>query len=244
MGMEIDESLDLGGNEKWSQFRPPLLADLVLDGRETQMVTPDFIREWKEEMQTTLKTSDYARKGQKMGVIRTKLLALGMGVFSRINRVVDLDETNFLMKTANGVAYLENGCCSSNVGLPLKYFSEKEPEIVGFVKSCRALENLLEWADARKRTVLLFHNSPTRFVSGMENGLMVGKTWATYYKENIYSALIHYFHYNRPTPVPEYLRPVYEEAPKNFPNMYLKKSNGNGWRKRDAIMMLPSYRNV
>lgn len=220
--MDMDESeMDLGGNEKWSQFRPPLLADLILDGKETQMVTPDFIREWKEEMQTTMKTSDFARKGQKMGVIRTKLLALGMGVFSRINRVVDRDETNFLMKTANGVAYLENGCCSSNVGLPLKYFSEKEPEIVGFVKSSRALEGLLEWADARKRTVLLFHNAPTRFVSGMENG--VGKTWATYYKENIYSALIHYFHYNRPTPVPEYLRPVYEEAPKNFPKHVSEK---------------------
>ena len=233
MGMEIDESLDLGGNEKWSQFRPPLLADLVLDGRETQMVTPDFIREWKEEMQTTLKTSDYGRKGQKMGVIRTKLLALGMGVFSRINRVVDLDETNFLMKTANGVAYLENGCCSSNVGLPLKYFSEKEPEIVGFVKSCRALENLLEWADARKRTVLLFHNSPTRFVSGMENGLMVGKTWATYYKENIYSAIVHYFHYNRPTPVPEYLRPVYEEAPKKFPK-HVSEKEQREWLEKEG----------
>lgn len=233
VGIEIDESVtDLGGNEKWSQFRPPLLADLVLDGRETQMVTPDFIREWKEEMQTTLKTSDYGRKGQKMGVIRTKLLALGMGVFSRINRVVDRDETNFLMKTANGVAYLENGCCVSNGVFPLKSFSEKEPEIIGFVKSCRALENLLEWADARKRTVLLFHNSPTRFVSGMENGL-VGKTWATYYKENIYSALIHYFHYNRPTPVPEYLRPVYEEAPKNYPK-HVSEKEQREWLEKEG----------
>ena len=233
VGMEMDESaMDLGGNEKWSQFRPPLLADLVLDGRETQMVTPDFIREWKEEMQTTMKTSDFARKGQKMGVIRTKLLALGMGVFSRINRVVDRDETNFLMKTANGVAYLENGCCASNGVFPLKSFSEKEPEIVGFVKSCRALENLLEWAEERKRTVLLFHNSPTRFVSGMENGL-AGKTWATYYKENIYSALIHYFHYNRPTPVPEYLRPVYEEAPKNYPKNASEKEQRE-WLEKEG----------
>ena len=218
-------------SEKWSEFRPPLLGDLVLDGRETQMVTADFIHEWKEEMQTSLKTSNFGRKGQKMGVIRTKLLALGVGVFERMNRVVDKDEANFLLKTSNGVAYLENGCCASNGVFPLKSFSEKEPEIVGFMKSCRALEGLIEWAEERKRTVLLFHNSPTRFVFGLENG--IGKTWATYYKENIYSALIYYFHYNRPTPVPEYLRPVYEEAPKNFPK-HISEKEQQEWLEKEG----------
>jgi hypothetical protein len=66
----------------------------------------------------------------------------------------------------------------------------------------------------------------------MENGV-AGKTWATYYKENIYSALIHYFHYNRPTPVPEYLRPVYEEAPKNFPK-HVSEKEQREWLEKEG----------
>ena len=225
------EKMVVQHSEKWSEFRPPLLADLVLDGKETQMVASDFISDWKEEMQRSLKTSDAGRKSQKMGVIRTKLLALGVGIFERINRVVDNDESNFLLKTASGVAYLENGCCASNGVYPLKYFSEKEPEIVGFIKSAWALSSLMNWAEERRRTVLLFHNSPTRFDFDIANG--IGKTWATYYKENIYSALIHYFHYNRPTPFPEYLRPVYEEMPKNFPK-HVSEKEQREWLEKEG----------
>jgi len=63
---------------------------------------------------------------------------------------------------------------------------------------------------------LLYHAESTRIGNGefwdRGNG-------SSYFKANIYAALIHYFHYDRPLlPVPEYLRgKVFEEAPKGYP---------------------------
>jgi hypothetical protein len=174
------------------------------------------LEEWKGEIRRALKTTATGSEG----VVRARLMALGYSLFENVNGEVARQVRDFLMKTVLGEAYLENACCQGRGAeegpYPMGYFVSKNPLVGKVMKISRILERTLERAESPKKSVLLYHSESTR----MGNGEFWDRgNGSSYFKANIYAALIHYFHYDRPLlPVPEYLRgTVYEEPPKDYP---------------------------
>ena len=210
--------------ERQLNLLPPMEKNLKVEDRQIMSVSREFLEEWKEEMRKKLVSRGSGgiggKGGSSEGIVRMKLMALGYSLFENVNAEVSRQIRGFLMKTMLGEPFLENACCQSEgVGagqVPLRYFVEKNAVIGKVLKTSRILERALEMALRPQKSVLLYHAESTRIGNGefwdRGNG-------SSYFKANIYAALIHYFHYDRPLlPVPEYLRgKVFEEAPKGYP---------------------------
>jgi hypothetical protein len=208
--------------ERQQNLLPPMEKNLKVEDRQIMSVSREFLEEWKEEMRKKLSLGGIGGKGKgsSEGIVRMKLMALGYSLFENVNAEVSHQIRGFLMKTMLGEPFLENACCQSEGAgagqVPLRYFVEKNAVIGKVLKTSRLLERALEIAEGSKKSVLLYHAESTRIGNGdfwdRGNG-------SSYFKANIYAALIHYFHYDRPLlPVPEYLRgKVFEEAPKGYP---------------------------
>lgn len=219
-GETMEESIPLVLRMERQNLLPPMEKNMRIEDRQIVSVSREFLEEWKEEMRKSLKLGGGLRDGGSEAVVRMKLVALGYSLFENVNTEVARQIRGFLMKTMLGEPYLENACCQSEgMGagqVPLRYFVEKNPLIGKVLKNSRLLERALNTAESPKKTVLLYHAESTRIGNGdfwdRGNG-------SSYFKANIYAALIHYFNYDRPLlPVPEYLREkIYEEPPKGYP---------------------------
>jgi hypothetical protein len=215
-GLDETGAIGLRMEKQVVNLLPPTERGLHVEERQIMPVSREFLEEWKVEIRKSLKSS-----GEGMeGVVRAKLMALGCSLFEQVNGEVSRQVRDFLMKTVMGEAYLENACCQARGieegAVPLRYFVSKNPLIGKVLKTSRVLERVLETTEKGKKSILLYHAESTRIGNGefwdRGNG-------SSYFKANIYAALIHYFHYDRPLlPVPEYLRgTVYEEPPKGYP---------------------------
>ena len=217
VGLRLDRQINL---------LPPMLRGLHVEDRQTMPVAQEFLEEWKSEIRRALKSSG-EKGGFSDGVVIGRLMSLGSALFEQVNREIAGKVRELLMQSALGEPYLENACCQSQGAeegpYPLGYFARKNPLIGKILKTSRVLERALERAEKGKKSVMLYHAESTRIGNGefwdRGNG-------SSYFKLNIYAALIYYFNYDRPLlPVPEYLRgTVYEEPPKNYPvNASLKE---------------------
>ena len=221
-GEVMEDAVPLVLRMERQNLLPPMEKNLKVEDRKIMSVSREFLEEWKEETRKKLGLGEIGGKGRgaSEGIVRMKLMALGYSLFENVNTEVSRQIRGFLMKTMLGEPYLENACCQSEGAkggqVPLRYFVEKNAVIGKVLKTSRTLERALEMAVRPQKSVLLYHAESTRIGNGefwdRGNG-------SSYFKTNIYAALIHYFHYDRPLlPVPEYLRgKVFEEAPKGYP---------------------------
>lgn len=172
-----------------------------------------FYEVWLQEIRRTAKAE--TKRGGSKEIVLAKLSAAGLVVFEQINAEVKKQSDEFLLKTVSGVPFLENACCQGEATPVLAFFYQKNPLIKQAMTISQGLSTALYFAEQPKKSVCLYHNTSTRFGNGIFWDLGNSNS---YYKKNIYDAIIHYFHYKTPLlPVPYYMRGAYDEPPKGFP---------------------------
>jgi hypothetical protein len=171
--------------EKWRQFMPPIVRFEMGD------VAP-IAKEFLEDLERLVKTENRNQRGQ-IGVIHGKIKQYTYGIIEAINRIVAEEQP--LMKTAGGVPFLENSCCS---GTPpghdvLLYFANKNHAIAKYVEQSARLEDIVR--KINMKPPILF--APPSGRAGIQE---IPANFDN--KELIYGAFIHYCRLDVDVPAP------------------------------------------
>jgi hypothetical protein len=181
--------------ERWTSLLPPAIRDI---GVATQLSKDPMSVEWG---QLTPKTAD---------TIRAQMLLYGYGVIESIHAIVKGKDV--LLKTAMGIPFLQNACCSEKANqTALSYFMNEDGgatsrNIAIFRKNIQDYESYRKLYDVvSKCTTHVFVDDNSQRRREVKHGNI---------EELIYSAFIHYCQFDRPdAPIPTHLAKVCATKP-------------------------------
>jgi len=189
---------------KWLHFLPPLVEFSILD--RMKPISPDF----KEDLIESIRKG----KGEQfkiIGVLRSKIVQNGFAVMERINEIVK--SKTLLLKTANHIPFLENACCNEDLKLtnPFDYFNQQMDGRNTISVYCETVDNLSRYLN----TVHLISKA-AMFYHPLFTGMVYPDTLLEPTEKTIYSAVIHYCHLDRDTPIPSKFHFLINEKIANY----------------------------
>jgi hypothetical protein len=176
--------------EKWVGFQPPIVPFTIIKNLH------NISKEYKDELLDVIRRGHHSQF-EKIGVIKHKITQYSYGIIELINTIVKKDD--LLLKTASGVSFIQNACCSSSLIEPnvLDYFIKGEPEIKTYNKNIENIYTLIRNIKDMETASTFFNPDDTRIV---RHPLPSGHS-----EENIYESFIHYCNFDRDIPIPSFL---------------------------------------
>ena len=178
--------------EKWLGFQPPIIPFTIV--KNLHNITNEFT----DELLEVIKRGD-SRQTHLIGVLKHKITQYSYGIIELVNNVVKKED--IILKTASGISFIQNACCSSSLNHPnvsvLEYFIKEEPEIKAYNKIVGKIYTILHNINDMATAPTFFNPDDTRIV---RHPLPSG-----HIEENIYETFIHYCNFDRDIPIPDIL---------------------------------------
>ena len=178
--------------EKWLGFQPPIVPFTIVK------TLHNISNEYKNDLLELIRRGHHSQI-EKIGVLKHKMTQFSYGIIELINNVVKKDD--LLLKTASGVSFIQNACCSSSLNQPnvsvLEYFIKEEPELKTYNKNVENIYKLIRNIKDMETASTFFNPDDT---SIMRHPLPSG-----HIEENIYEVFIQYCNFDRDIPIPDFL---------------------------------------
>ena len=178
--------------EKWTGFQPPIVPFTIVK------TLHNISNEYKNDLLELIRRG-HPSQISKMGVLKHKMTQFSYGIIELINSVVKKDD--LLLKTASGVSFIQNACCSSSLNQPnvsvLEYFIKEEPEVKIYNKNVENIYKLIRNIKDMETASTFFNPDDTSIV---RHRLPDG-----HIEENIYEVFIQYCNFDRDIPIPDFL---------------------------------------
>ena len=175
---------------KWMGFQPPIVPFTIVK------TLHNISNEYKNDLLELIHRG-HPSQTAKIGVLKQKITQYTYGIIELINTVVK--KNDLLFKTSTGIPFIQNSCCSSSLNpvSVLEYFIKEEPEIKAYNKIVENIYTLIRNIKDMETASTFFNTDDTRI---MRHPLPTG-----HIEENIYEAFIHYCHFDRDIPIPDFI---------------------------------------
>jgi len=180
---------------RWTRFQPPL-SDCFISS-----TLKPLTEEHGTELLRELKQGD-PHQHDSIHAFISKIMYFTYGICEKVQAVVQHKE-----KVLSAV-YLENACCNEldMATSPIEYFIQEEPAIKLYIASAKKYEELLQSAIS-KISMLYYSTLPN---------ISMAVSPEKYSKEIVYSAFIHYCHFDTSYPCPLDLSTVCSVRPHDY----------------------------
>ena len=185
---------------KWRHFLPPIVEYTLT--KAVQGTSYEFNKDFVDQI----------RKGSKdqytsLCVYQSKKSLYGYGIIEAINHIVK--SKGLLLKTMSKVPFLENACCNEGEWVhPITYFSKEDKNIDAYIKMSLKNEVILKNINNMTKANLLYYAENT--------AIQMPEIPRDFMTENIYSAFIHYCHFDVETPIPDDLEKICRDKPVGY----------------------------
>lgn len=171
---------------RWTTFLPPLnRVDLEASTKKT--VTPEF----KSSLVEAVGTGN-ASQVEKINMLMSKLFYYSLAIQESIQGVVDKED--LLLKTNNGMPFMENVCCNDGSVDTFKYFNEKtEGEVEKYNKMAQEIKKIY--------TDYMTIVKPVYYIGKEDTKTKYPTVNPEFSEDTIYSAFIHFCKFNKNIPL-------------------------------------------
>ncbi len=187
--------------ETWVHCLPPLSKVKILSSLK------NVSSEFKKDLMDKIKKGD-PRQNDLINVVKSKQIQNGYGVIEIINSIVKNKDS--LLKTASGLPFLENACCSESKLLlnPIMYFSKEDQN----------LKVILQRSSKNNKLMKDFYKlSDARMINYTENTFIkYPELSSDYLEENIYHAFISHCNIDKNLPIPNNLKNICTQFPDGY----------------------------
>lgn len=181
---------------KWLDFLPPLVPFKI---RHLSNISDEF----KRSLVNDLKNGS-ERQREKMLVVESKIIQFSLAIQERIQEIVKKHKV--LLHTANNEPYLENACCDSKENeATIRYFTNKDKDIIEFNNIVERLNNMLDDINANTNATLFYSDINTKNIYPPISNSFNEKT--------IYMAFIFYCKFKSLLPIPDDLLAICTNKP-------------------------------
>jgi hypothetical protein len=183
---ELDEIPSELSVNRWTTFLPALNR-VELEASTKKAVTPEF----KASLVDAVGTGN-ASQVEKINELMSKLFYYSLAIQEAIQGTVDKEE--LLLKTNNGMPFMENVCCSDGSVDTFKYFNEKtEGEVEKYNKMAQDLKKIY--------TDYMTMVKPVYYIGKGDTKTKHPSVNPEFSEDTIYSAFIHFCKFNKNIPV-------------------------------------------
>lgn len=185
---ELDEIPSELRVSRWTTFLPPLNR-VELEPSTKKAVAPEFKASLIEAVGTGNETQI-----EKINALMSKLFYYSLAIQEAIQETVDKEE--LLLKTNNGMPFMENVCCNDGSVDTFKYFNEKTGgEVEKYNKMAQEIKKI--YADYMSIV------KPVYYSGKGDTKTKYPSTNPEFGEDTIYSAFIHFCKFNKNIPVSE-----------------------------------------
>ena len=214
---------------KWRHFLPPIV-DFNLT-KSVQNTSYEFDKDFLEQI----------RKGSKdqntsICVYKSKGTLFGYAIIEAINNIVK--SKGLLLKTMAKVPFLENACCNEGEWThPITYFIKEDRNIDLNIKKCLKNEAILYNVKSVTQANMFYYD--------LNTAIQMPEIPKDFMTHNIYSAFIHYCHFDMESPIPDDLISICREKPNGYnktasleEKIEFLKRNGKRYTTNDLNQLL------
>jgi hypothetical protein len=171
---------------RWTTFLPSLNR-VELEASSKKAIAPEF----KSSLVDAVSTGD-ASQVEKMNTLMSKIFYYSLAIQEAIQGSVDKEE--LLLKTNNGMPFMENVCCNDGSVDTFKYFNDKtDGEIEKYNKMVKDIKKI--YVDYM--TII----KPVYYLSKEDTKTKYPSVNQEFNEDTIYSAFIHFCKFNKNIPL-------------------------------------------
>lgn len=196
--------VDYGQVKKWSLFLPPLVPFTIV--KSIKPLEPTFDTELK-------KMIVHRNRGQNamLDVYKSKMKQMSYGVVERIQKIIKAIVNPNLIHSA----LIQNACCNeNNITHPMKYFIDKDKEILTYIVSINQYSHKYNELYFVKPKLLHFYEKSGKATVARETATQ--QNHLLFNKEAMYAAYIQYCNYDNDLPTEEDLKDLCNPKPKEY----------------------------
>lgn len=173
---------------KWTTFLPTLNR-VELEASTKKAITPEF----KSSLIEAVGTGNVSQV-EKINTLMSKLFYYSLAIQEAIQGVVDKED--LLLKTNNGIPFMENVCCNDGSVDTFKYFNDKtEGEVEKYNKMAEEIKKIY--------TDYVSMIKPVYYVGKGDTKTKHPSINPEFSEDTIYSAFIHFCKFNKNIPLSE-----------------------------------------
>ena len=171
---------------RWTTFLPPLNR-FELEASTKKHVTTEF----KASLVEAVGTGNGSQV-EKINTLMSKLFYYSLAIQQAIQGTVDKEE--LLLKTNNGMPFMENVCCNDGSVDTFKYFNEKtEGELEKYTKMAEEIKKI--YADYMNMV------KPVYYIGKEDTKTKYPSVNPEFSEDTVYSAFIHFCKFNKNIPL-------------------------------------------
>jgi hypothetical protein len=196
--------VDYGQVKKWSLFLPPLVPFTIV--KSIKPLEPAFDTELKKMIVHRNRSQN-----TMLDVYKSKMKQLSYGVVERIQKIIKaIVNTNLIHS-----AMIQNACCNeNNITHPIKYFIDKDKEILNYIVSINQYSHKYNELYFVKPKLLHFYEKSSKTTVSRETTMQ--QNHLLFNKEAMYAAYIQYCNYDNDLPTEEDLKDLCNPKPKEY----------------------------
>lgn len=182
--------------KNWINFLPPLSK---IKMSSPQPLSPNFKAEILEDFK-----KGSSNQFEKMNAIRSKIIFYSLAIQVMIQRVIDTEK--LILTNGANEPFVENACCNTGGSMDtLKYFIEKESNIMDYNKQVELLRDVIDDIINIQKSSTFYdpENTRTKYPNIPE----------TFDEQTIYIAFIAYCKFNTDIPIPESIQHLCHNKP-------------------------------
>ena len=178
---------------RWTTFLPPL-SRFELDASAKKTIAPEFKASLVEAV-----GSGNSSQVEKINTLMSKLFYHSLAIQHAIQGTADKEE--LLLKTNNGMPFMENVCCNDGSVDTFKYFNEKtDGELEKYNKMAVEIQKI--YADYMNMVKPVYYNSKENTKTKYPS---VNPEFS---EDTVYSAFIHFCKFNKNVPLSDEIMSV------------------------------------
>jgi hypothetical protein len=179
--------------KRWTTFLPPLKR-VELEASTKKAVAAEF----KDSLIEAVSTGN-ASQVEKINTLMSKLFYYSLAIQQAIQGIVDKEET--VLKTNNGMPFMENVCCNDGTVDTFNYFDEKsEGELAKYNKMAEDIKKIY--------TDYMSMVKPVYYTSKDDTKIQYPSPKPEFTDDTIYGAFIHFCKFNKNVPLGEELMAI------------------------------------
>jgi hypothetical protein len=179
--------------KRWTTFLPPLKR-VELEASSKKAVAAEF----KDSLIDAVSTGN-ASQVEKINTLMSKLFYYSLAIQQSIQGTVDKEET--VLKTNNGMPFMENVCCNDGTVDTFNYFNEKsDGELAKYNKMAEDIKKIYSDYMAMVK--------PVYYTSKQDTKIQYPSPKPEFTDDTIYGAFIHFCKFNKNVPLGEDLMSI------------------------------------